>query len=710
MSETDRRFADFFLLRAVLSIVILALLFYRDQLSSPVLWLLAIAYLASNLVLRALPAKRFENPALSFGVFFIDIGVLTFLYYLSGSNSSWLLLFYLTILMATLGETVPKSIAIGFGVSALYVWFLRERGGHLFHDNGALLPIPLFLVTAVLCGYLAMEVRQFRRQVRSLKDVQRTMELKIGKSSEDLAQSEDLRVAAQDLALRFRNLVEDLNAGIWEMEVPSFKITFVSNQMEAILGFPMEKWLQETDFWVQHVHPEDRADVIVRCRKAIAEGRDYSFRYRALAANGKTIWLQDIVRVVRDDHGRIRQLRGVMVDVTEHQQLEEEFRQAQKMEAVGRLAGGVAHDFNNLLTIISGYAQLAQDVLGTDHAVRPYTDEILKAGDRASALVRRFLAFTRRQSMEPQVLDLNNVVKGTDKMVRRLIGEDIEIVTELAPELGMIRSDPAQLEQVIVNLAVNARDAMPNGGRLIIETANVDLDQSYAGAHPSVASGSYVMLAVSDTGSGMDAHTRERIFEPFFTTKEKGKGTGLGLATVYGIIKQSEGNIWVYSELGVGTTFKIYLPRVIASVETPQPVIIPASNPQGSETILLVEDEESIRLLVLGILRSRGYTVLEAGRPLDALEISRTFDRPIHLLFTDVIMPQMSGREVAEQISAARPDTKVLYMSGYTDQAIAHHGVLNPGVPFLQKPFTPEALAQKVREVLDMIPSNQDQS
>ena len=706
MSETEQRFSNLFMLRAVLSIVVLAIVFYRHPQNSTALWIIAATYLASNLVLRALPARRFENPALAYGLFFVDIAVLTFLYYTSGSSSSWLFLFYLTILMATLGETVPKSVGIGFGISALYVWSLSESGVHLFQDHGALLPIPLFFVTAVLCGFLAGDVRQFKRQVRSLKEIQRMLELKIGKSSEDLAQSEDLRVAAQELAQRFRNLVEDLNAGIWELDVASFRITFVSNQVEAILGFPLKKWLQEADFWVQRVHPEDREEVIERCRKAISGGRDYSFRYRAEAANGKTIWLQDIVRVVRDDQGKVRQLRGVMVDVTDHQQLEEEFRQAQKMEAVGRLAGGVAHDFNNLLTIISGYAQLAQDLLGTESQARPYMDEILKASDRASALVRRLLAFTRRQALEPQVLDLNSVVKGTEKMVRRLIGEDIEVVTVLPPALGVIRSDPAQLEQVIVNLSVNARDAMPNGGKLIIETADVHLDQTYANTHTAVTPGPYVMLAVSDTGSGMDPHTLAHVFEPFFTTKEKGKGTGLGLATVYGIIKQSRGNIWVYSELGVGTTFKIYLPRVVASMEPAQPMLIRTSQPQGSETILLVEDEESIRSLVLRILQAHGYTVLEAGRPHEALEISKRFDGPIHLLFTDVVMPQMSGREVAERISASRPNTKVLYMSGYTDQAIAHHGVLNPGVPFLQKPFTPDALAQKVREVLDTVPSN----
>jgi len=705
MSEIEHRFSNFFLLRAVLSIVVLALVFYHHQQNSPALWGLATTYLASNLLLRALPASRFKNPALAYGLFFVDIAVLTIiLYWVSGSRPSWLVLFYLTIFMATLGENIPQSVGIGFGICAVYVWILSESGGRLFEDHTALLQIPFFLITAVLCGFLAREVRQFKRHVRSLKDIQRTLELKVGKSSEDLAQSEDLRVAAQELAQRFSNLVEDLNAGIWEMDVPSFKITFVSRQMEAILGFPMEKWLREADFWAQHVHPEDREHVVERCHRAIAEGRDYSLRYRAIAANGKTIWLQDIVRVVRDDGGKIRQLRGVLVDVTDQQQLEEEFHQAQKMEAVGRLVGGVAHDFNNLLTIISGYAQLAHEVLGPESQLRPYMDEILKAGERASALVRRLLAFTRRQALEPQVLDLNSVVTGTEKMVRRLIGEDIEVVTVLPPGLGAVRSDPAQLEQVLVNLSVNARDAMPNGGKLLIETANVNLNETYADFHVAVTPGLYVMLAVSDTGSGMDAYTRAHMFEPFFTTKEKGKGTGLGLATVYGVVKQSGGNVWVYSEKGKGTTFKIYLPRVDAPVEPP-PKLVRASPPQGSETILLVEDEEGIRSLVLGILQARGYTVLETGRPLEALAISKKFDGPIHLLFTDVVMPQMSGREVAAQITSARPSTKVLYMSGYTDNAIAYHGVLDPGVPFLQKPFTPEALAQKVREVLDMVPS-----
>ena len=703
MSETASGFSNSFLLRGVLSIVVLALVLCRHQQNSPALWMLVAAYLASNVILRFSPARRFENPALGYGLLFIDITFVTIIY-ASGNSSPWLLFFYLTIFMATLGETVPKSVVAAIGISLLYVWFLGKSGGHFF-DPEALLPIPLFFATGLLCGYLASEVRRFKRRVGSPEYNQKSLDLEFGSCSEGLAQNEHLLLtASQDLAQRFLNLVEDLKAGIWEMAVPSLKITFVSRQMEAIFGFPMEKWLKEEDFWVRHVHPDDRKHVTEHCRKAIAEGRDYNFRYRAIKADGETIWLQDIVRVVKDETGRIRRLRGVMVDITEHHRLEEEFYQAQKMETVGRLAAGIAHDFNNLLTIISGYTHLVQELLGPGNDLGPYMEEILKAGERAGALVRRLLAFTRRQSIEPMLLDLNLIVKSTENMVRRLIGEHIEVVTNLAPELGVVRSDPGQLEQVIVNLSVNARDAMPNGGKLIFETANVELDQTYADRHVGVTAGPYVMLAVSDTGSGMDAYTRSHIFEPFFTTKEKGKGTGLGLATVYGFVKQSRGNVWVYTEPGMGTAFKLYLPREAAGVEPPPPMVVSVCQQRGSETVLVAEDEESIRSLVLGILQAYGYTVLAAGCPIEALKIIKDFHRHIHLLLTDVVMPQMSGRELADQMNAARPKTKILYMSGYPDSTIAHFGVLDAGVPILQKPFTPEGLVNKVREVLDMAP------
>jgi len=700
-----RRRSIFFELRAALCFVILALLAFHSQQLSPLLWLLGTSYLVSNLLIRVLPVAWFENPAAAYAVFFLDIAGLTIvLYSLAGIGSDTLLLFYLTIFMATLGEDLPKSLAIAFGASAVYVWLHLSQGDDVLVEPGTLLRIPFFLVTALLCGFLAQEVRRHKRHIQSLQDIQKTLATQVDISSKGLARSEDLRAAAQELARRFRNLVEDLNAIVWEMDVPTFQITFVSHEAERILGYPVQKWLIEKDFWMNHIHPEDRERIVEFSRKAVAEGKDYNLQYRGLASNGRVVWLQDIVRLVRDASGVVRQLRGVMVDITERKQLEEQFQQAQKMEAVGRLAGGVAHDFNNLLTVITGYAQLLSGRLGAVEPLSQYVDEIQKAGGRAAALTRRLLAFSRKQAIAPQVLDLNAAVANMEKILRRLIGEDIELETVQRPDLGMVKADPAQIEQVIMNLAVNSRDAMPQGGKLIIETANVELDGAYAGSHVAVSPGPYVMLAVSDTGVGMDAETRARIFEPFFTTKERGRGTGLGLATVYGIVKQSAGNIWVYSERGRGTTFKIYLPRAEEVVVAAHVFAAQATPPRGSETILLVEDEDGVRSLVRRVLQESGYTVLEASRPNEALTTCQQYEGLIHLLFTDVVMPQMSGRELAEKLSPLRPEMKTLYMSGYTDVAILHHGVLDPGMPFLQKPFTTEAIAHKVRQVLDASP------
>ncbi|HLY62032.1 MAG TPA: PAS domain S-box protein [Terriglobia bacterium] len=403
---------------------------------------------------------------------------------------------------------------------------------------------------------------------------------------------------------------------------------------------------------------------------------------------------------ILDEQGNIKGFLAIQRNITERRQLELQLRQAQKMEAVGRLAGGVAHDFNNLLTIINGYSEMLLDSASPGDAARGSLEQIKKAGERAAALTRQLLAFGRRQVLSPQVLDLNHVVADINKMLRRLIGEDIELVSSHGAELGRVKADAGQIEQVIMNLVVNARDAMPEGGQLTIETSNVDLDESYAERQNQMAPGSYVTLAVSDTGSGMDQETQAQIFEPFFTTKEKGKGTGLGLATVYGIVKQSGGFIWVHSEIGQGTTFKIYLPRVKEVAATVEPVIARLAPEKGSETILVVEDEESVRTLVRAVLGASGYTVLEASRGVDALTICEGQNGNIDLMLTDVVMPQMNGWELAKQLAKVRPDTKVLYMSGYTDNAIVHDGVLDPGTPFLQKPFSPDALTRKVREVL----------
>jgi PAS domain S-box-containing protein len=379
---------------------------------------------------------------------------------------------------------------------------------------------------------------------------------------------------------------------------------------------------------------------------------------------------------------------------------QEQFLQAQKMEAVGRLAGGVAHDFNNLLTIINGYGDLLLGRAREGSIERSQLEEIRKAGDRAAALTRQLLAFSRKQVVMPTVLDLNLTVEGMERMLERLIGEDVEFVENLSESLGRVRADAGQIEQVIMNLAVNARDAMPKGGKLAIETANVELDETYARSHAYVTPGKYVMLAISDTGCGMDAETQSHIFEPFFTTKGQGKGTGLGLSTAYGIVKQSGGHIAVYSEVGRGTTFKIYLKRVDEPVaETAKEEV--AVSVSGTETILLVEDEPGVRALAEITLRGNGYKLLVAGEYIEALALARQHAGSIHLLLTDVIMPGLNGRELADLLHALRPQMRVLFISGYTADAIAQHGILDEDVAFLPKPFTPRDLLRKVRETLD---------
>jgi PAS domain S-box-containing protein len=395
-------------------------------------------------------------------------------------------------------------------------------------------------------------------------------------------------------------------------------------------------------------------------------------------------------------------------DVTERRALEQQLRQSQKMEAVGRLAGGIAHDFNNLLMVISGYSEFLLDRLGPDPALRGPAQEIASAAVRATSLTRQLLAFSRKQMLAPKILDLNSVVTENLKMLTRMIGEDVDLVMVPAAGLGTIRADAGQVEQVIMNLAVNARDAMPSGGKLTIETSNVSLDEEYARFHAPLRPGNYVMLAISDTGAGMDTETQSHIFEPFFTTKGP-KGTGLGLSTVYGIVKQSGGYIWVYSEPGKGTTFKIYLPRVAEATESPAVVALPAeavAAEPGTETILLVEDEANLRYLARQYLEKQGYRVIEAADGAVAMQIAVAHEGVIHLLLTDVIMPGMNGRELAQRISEIRPNVKVLYMSGYTENVIGRNGTLDAGVRLLQKPFTLRDLKSKVREVLESTPSS----
>ncbi|HZI44252.1 MAG TPA: ATP-binding protein [Ilumatobacter sp.] len=388
------------------------------------------------------------------------------------------------------------------------------------------------------------------------------------------------------------------------------------------------------------------------------------------------------------------------IDVTEERRLEAQLRHAQKMDAIGRLAGSVAHDFNNLLSVILSYSTMVYDELKSVDPLRADVGAIRKAGEKAADLTRQLLAFSRQQVMDPRTVSLNEILTECERILRRLLGEDIELVTRYDRALSHVTVDPGQIDQVVINLAINSRDAMPHGGKLTIETKNATLDADYCSQHFGVKPGPYAMLAVSDTGSGMDKETQARIFEPFFTTKEKGRGTGLGLSTVFGIVQQSGGHVWVYSEPGNGTTFRVYLPiadgEIIESHEVPAPVTL-----QGSETILLVEDQDEVRAVALEILRRYGYHVIEARNAGDAWLSVERHPRTIHLLLTDVVMPQMSGRELAERLLEKRPEMRVLYMSGYTENAIVHHGILDSGIAYLQKPILPELLARRVREVLD---------
>ena len=447
--------------------------------------------------------------------------------------------------------------------------------------------------------------------------------------------------------------------------------------------------------------PDSVRDVTAAVEHAVRTGEPWQLDLEVVRPDGSRTWLASNGIAEPDGTGAVTRIRGTMQDVTEQRRLESQLRQAQRLEAVGQLAGGIAHDFNNLLTAIRGYAELVRRKLASDDPNRADVDQVVLAADRAAELTGQLLAFSRRQVLQPQVLDPAAIVAGIAPLLRRLLGEHIALETHAMPGLGHVKVDPSQFEQVIVNLAVNARDAMPEGGRLTIETANVDLDDAYAAAHADVTPGPYVALVVSDTGIGMDAATQARIFEPFFTTKEPGKGTGMGLATVYGIVKQSGGSISVYSEPGHGSSFKVYLPRVAEDAARDAPARTRVADHGGSERILLAEDEGPVRTFAARVLADLGYTVLEATSGAEALAVAAASERPVDLLITDVIMPGLQGHQLAVQLAADRPDLRVLYVSGFTENSVIHHGVAADGVLFLPKPFTADALARAAREALD---------
>ncbi len=513
--------------------------------------------------------------------------------------------------------------------------------------------------------------------------------------TEDITERVRSEQAIRESEAKFRTLSESSPYAI--LIARDMRVIFANRAAEEITGYSAAE-LAANDA-TPLLTPQGKAPVEekrVSRQSKILQTQRYEIKFTTKSRTEK--WL-DVTTNVISFEGAPAVLVNAM-DVTERKTVEDQLRQAQKMEAVGRLAGGVAHDFNNLLMIMRGYADLILDSGTTDEATRRNAEQITKAAERAAGLTQQLLAFSRKQVLAPQVLDLQQVMQGVHTMLRRLIGEDVDLVVSSVPNLWMVKADPNQIEQVVLNLAINARDAMPRGGKLIVELSNVELDEYFAHNHAGATQGPHVQLCVTDTGVGMTADVRARVFEPFFTTKEVGRGTGLGLATVYGIVKQSNGYISVYSEPGKGTSFKVYLPKVAEQTETPPSKDHPEKS-FGTETILLVEDEADVRALAREFLDSRGYRVLEAQNGMAALHLSQTHPGGIDLLLTDVVMPGMSGRELAEQIGSVRPRMKVLFVSGYTAEAIGQHGILDPGTEFLQKPFSREALARKLREVLD---------
>ncbi|MGM0760985.1 MAG: response regulator [Thermodesulfobacteriota bacterium] len=527
---------------------------------------------------------------------------------------------------------------------------------------------------------------------------------------DEISRRKEMEETLREREAFIRSILDNLPVGVAINSVdPEVKFTYMNDNFAKFYRTTREALASPNDFWeVVYPDPDFREQIKQRVLEDCASGDPQRMVWKdvPISRPGQDTFYITAQNIILPDE---KYMVSTVWDETarkqaeeEHDKLQAQLLQAQKMDAIGQLAGGVAHDFNNLLTSIIGNVELAMFDIGRDTSLYDILQEVKGSGEKASLLTRQLLAFSRKQILQPEVLDLNEVLPDISKMIRRIIGEDIELETVLAPDLGRVEADPGQLEQVILNLAINARDAMPTGGKLIIETANAELDQSYSQSHGRLVSpGPYVLLAISDTGSGMSSEIQAQVFEPFFTTKEKGKGTGLGLSTVYGIVKQSSGYIWVYSEFGAGTTFKIYLPRVAKHPSQGQKVQEEEEDHSGTETILVVEDDQEVRNITSHSLDLYGYRVLTAADGDQALYKLHEERSQIHLVLTDVVMPQMGGKEMVQELKKIQPQVKILYMSGYTSNSIVHHGVLDQGVAFLQKPFTPNTLASKVREVLD---------
>ena len=592
----------------------------------------------------------------------------------------------------------PESV---YGVLSAPVWRSLEHAGWVIFEVS-------FLLISIRKSLSEMvNVAERQAKLEALKDsieqtvAERTVELtrenaERRQAEESLQKSQLLLAQAQQIA----------HVGSWEWDIVEDRVAW-SDETARLYGHGLEERGSSMFKFLQCVHPDDAAKVRAIMDEAMRELKPFECEHRAVMPDGAVRTLHGRAEVIGDDKGKAIRMVGTAQDITERRKAEEalhsselQLRQSQKMEAVGRLAGGVAHDFNNLLTVVTGYSDFLLRRLDENSPMRKDAEEIQRAADRAAALTRQLLAFSRKQVLQPRVLELNDVVKGMEKMLQRLIGEDIELRGVFEPSLGQIKADHGQIEQVILNLVVNARDAMPGGGKLTIETANVFIDQRTVFRNRGLEIGEYVMLAISDTGVGMTAEVKSHLFEPFFSTKGVGKGTGLGLATCYGIVCQSEGDIRVYSEPGSGTIFKVYLPRLRGT--TAEAVEPKVSNelPRGNESVLIVEDDIDVRKLATAVLHSCGYRIEEAVSAVQALDLVGYHSR-FDLVITDVIMPQMSGKELYTEIMKRVPNTEVLFISGYTDDALAHHGVLDAGLSFLEKPFSPARLAQKVRSVLD---------
>ncbi|QEL15587.1 PAS domain S-box protein [Limnoglobus roseus] len=616
----------------------------------------------------------------------------------------------------------PATLAAALGYLAADYLFVHPRGAVGFHDAEHVVGAAFFVAVSGIGIGLVEQTRAARRQAEGqaaslrgevadheqtqarLREAQAQLERRVetrtaelSHATHQLSEEEAARRAAEGRVRRLAAIVASSEDAIIGQDLAG-TITDWNAGAEHLLAYPAAEVVGRP---AAVIVPADRRDEAERVTGRLARGEDVRpYETVRLRRGGVEVPVSIRVSPIRDD-GQLVGRAEICRDLTYAKRLEERLRQSQKMESIGQLAGGVAHDFNNILTVINGYTDLILQDLGPDDPRRGLLKQVHDAGTRAAALTQQLLAFSRKQVLQPRVLDLGVVVRDSERMLRRLIGEDVHLATVIRPDLGRVKVDPTQMEQVLLNLAVNARDAMPRGGRLTVEAANVNLDEGYADAHPEVWPGRYVMLAVADTGTGMDEGTKARMFDPFYTTKGVGKGTGLGLAVVHGIVKQSGGHVVAYSEVGLGTTVKMCLPAVegLGTAGKSHPRI--TTGPRGSETVLLVEDEAAVRQFSRAALQLSGYTVLEAGHGGEAVRLAERYEGPIHLLVSDVVMPEMGGRLLAERLSASRPGIKVVFVSGYTDDAIVRHGVLEAGVAFLQKPFSPADLARKVREVLD---------